>query len=214
MENQWGVWLKRGILLTFILLAVLLILKLGVFINLSGNQAEKQKEFIRLTTVSSGEGIVEVFTEDSLVLRGNGTVDIAITCNLRIRLSCKDKNLIDNLKINGEEQIINKGQLYEIELKDITKDIVIEVGFISCNTIVVENAENYKVNVLGSEYSCKGKEKNQYIYFYYGQQIEIKLKPEKYWLLKKIHIDKQIYSLEQMAGLVYQNGEYSLVLKT
>lgn len=212
MGSQRGVWIKRGGSLVFIIVVIFILFKTGVFKSMSAEQTVKEKKVISITTSYSGEGMLEVVAGETLLISGNGKVDVTAGSKLKIRLSCKDNNLIDNIKINGDEQEFDKSQFHEIEITDIKKELFIEAGFISCSSIVIEQADSYQLRVLGAEYSCKGKEENQNSYFYCGQQIELKLQPEKYWMLKGVHIDNQVYTPEQLTSLVCENGEYSLVV--
>ncbi len=203
-------WATQGSKVIFIALMGYLLFQYGVNCFLGSVYGEKEAKKVTITTAYIGEGKLEVLEGDNLLLSGNGSVSVTAETCIKVRLNCRDKNLISDYTVNGTKKEFAKGQNWEEEIQNLSDDISIEAGFKACNTITIANDERYQLEVTGAEYCSKTAQENNTCYFYYSEVLKIKLIPVEFWLINEINIDGQRLLPEVLEDFEHIENYYKL----
>ena len=203
-------WAIQGSKVIFLALMGYFLFQYGVNCFLGSAYGEEEVKKITITTAYIGEGVLEVLEGDNLLLSGNGSVSVTTDTRIKVRLTCKEKNLISDYIVNGTKKKFAKGQNWEEEIQNLSDDINIEADFKACNTITIANDERYQLKVDGAEYCCKTAKENSTCYFYLAEALKIKLTPEEFWLINEIKIDGQKILPEALEDFEHIEDYYEL----
>ncbi len=208
MQTNRGDWIRRIVFIVFLGIVTIVGIKLGA-LELVNALADAGEESITITTTYTGEGAIEVWQGDTMLITGTGEITVPKNTDISIRLTCKDTYIIKKYQINQKDRSFVLGHEWQEEVKNVEDNLSIEVDFSECHTLTITPNENCEIEVSGAEYRREIEEK-AICYYYTGDSVQVKIRLKKYWLMESVILNDITYNADNFEGFVQENDCYKI----